>query len=213
MPRTFADMVDEVLFDEFDRTKYQTHVGRWLNEAIQRLGRAAGTSGNEASYTTGLLADDNTIALSDLAGGYVGIGTPTDGVQKILSVVDTETGEHLTYVDPEELVQVPVQTGTPTHWTVYGDSLRLAPPTDASRSYLIHYAANLQDFVDGSTLPVPDDFAELAINYATAKAFEKENDYEAAAYHEGKFERGLARFRTASERAGNKRRQIPGMLA
>lgn len=199
MARLFADLVTEVLFDEFDRTKYQALVGTWLGEAAQKVSRAVK-----------LPSSDNTTTISVVAGTQ---NYPlAESVEKLYWVSNSD-GTYLIESDIDEVTSSS-ERGKPAYFAIWDDELYFWPIPSAADTLTVRYRGGLPDVTDDSTLAAfPDDYYDLLVNYARSKAFAAEDDLEMANYYRGLFESELNRARAAlQERSENRPRQIQGMM-
>lgn len=208
MPRTLADIQNEVFFDEFDPNKmvnglsYRSLVSTWINEAAQHISREVQLPQLEVKQSTPVTA------------GTAEVPLPSD-LQVLTAVIGTNT--KLREVGIEEIDDSPASTGVPQQFAIYGTSLVLYPTPSASTTLTIRYEAGLSDFsaIDSSTvLPFPEDFLDMLVHYARMRAFAMEDDFEASTFHQRWWDAGLARMRSQVQtRSRGRTRQIRGNMA
>lgn len=201
MPLTFLDLQDEVLHDEFDSGKYRTLVKRWLNEAAAKVANALRLPTTDVKGTPiALVAGTQTYTL-------------TSSMNRIDSIV--LNGRNLIELDINELDEFDTAArGTPTHWAIYGNELTFWPTPSAAVSPTVRYQNDQSQMSgDTDTLTVPDEYADVLVNYAKAKAFAAEDDPEMAQFFRTWFETELTRMRQqVQERSRNRTRQVQGMM-
>ena len=203
MPRTYVDLQNEVLADEFGDTKYRTLVKAWINEGAQKLSREVQLPQLESSTTFTLSAG-------------VQIYPMASTVQVITSLVDTVTNSRLMQVGIEDIDDSGTSTGVPQAFAIYASAIHFAPIPSSTRTYRLRHEAGLPDLTavaDSAELDFPSDFSDLLVHYARMRAFATEDDFEGAAYHEGQWEKGVARMRHQTQlRSRGRANQIQGNM-
>jgi hypothetical protein len=198
VPLTLGDLVTEVLFDEFDRTKYGTLVARWLNEGAQKVSRAVR-----------LPVSDQTTTIAVTAGttAYVLAGT----IERVYSVQRSD-GRYLREVDIEDAMTN--GTGSPLNFAIYGGEIHLWPSPRSAETLTVRFRGDItQMSQDTDPVNVPEDYADLLVNYARSKAFTYEDDIEMSNHHRALFEAELQRAREAIQaRTEGGARQVQGMM-
>ena len=201
MPRTFLQLKTEILADEFDGSKYGDFVEQWINEAVQTIGREVRLPQAFTSVTFTQAAGTATYTLPA-------------GLETLESVVIG--GKELGEVDQIVVDTAYATSGVPSIFALYGNTLTFWPTPALATSVTIRYQGTLSDVsstADGATLDFPDDFFPLIINYARAKAFAMEDDFEAAQIHRTWWAEGLARMRSQVQtRTRGRVRQIQGQM-
>jgi hypothetical protein len=201
--RTFLELQNEALGDDFAPEKYRELVKVWMNEALRKIARRITTIGRTQSVTTA--AGSATYAL--------------DGdVTRLRWVRDADTHEELDEVGWREFDALPTSSGRPRVFARTDDGLGFWPTPDAVYDIDVRHWASSVKLVDDDDTPasfgLPDDYADLLVTYARSRLFRAEDDYEAAATYKAEFESDMVRaavdmLRTSSAR----KRQIPGMFA
>jgi hypothetical protein len=199
--RTFKQLQDEVLHDEFDDAKYRTLVKRWLNEAADKVNEKMRLPGSEGhSQLIDLTAGEDEYAL---------------GVE-VLKIDSLRYGaRNLIEADINELDEFPAESrGMPTHFSLYGSTITVWPTPDSTYELDARYTTAITPMVNDSDPPaVPGQYADVLINYAKAKAFAAEDDPEMSAFFMGQHKEELREMRIAlQERTRNRPRQIQGMM-
>jgi hypothetical protein len=200
--RTFLQLQDEALGDDFDATKYRTSVKRWLNEALWKFGRRVRVPQLHTTTTINTVAATATYAL------------PTD-LGRVLSLRNTADRDPLTEVSIDDLDDLPAASGKPVRFAIYANQIILHPTPDRV------YPLELRDQRDGTELAadgdapqLPDVYADALVSYARARLFRAEEDYQAAAGYMSDFNQAITDARVdlhGRDRA--RRRQVPGMFS
>ena len=203
MPRTYSDLQLEALTDEFSTTKYLALMKTWINEGAQKLSREIQLPQLEASTTFTQSAGVQTYAMATT-------------VQVITSLVDTVTNSRLAQVGIEDIDDYGTSTGIPEAFAIYASSIHFAPIPSSSRTYRLRHESGLADLTttaDAADLDFPSDFLDLLVHYARMRAFANEDDFEGAAYHEGQWDKGVARMRHQTQlRSRGRANQIQGNM-
>lgn len=203
MARTFLNLQDEVLLDEFDATKYRSLVKTWLNEAAQHVSREVQLPQLETE-----------LVFTQAAGSPV-VTVPT-GMQVLTSIRQTLTGRKLMEVSIDDVDAWATQVGVPSSYALYGASIILSPTPAASVQLSMRYEGGLPDLSssdDTQPLGFPEDFMDVLVFYARMRAFAMEDDIEMSTFHRGLWEAGLSRMRSQMQlRSRGRTRQVPGML-
>lgn len=202
--RTFLEVQNEALGDDFDPTKYRAQVKQWINEAIGKVGRRVrllSTLEDTATVTTVAGTDTYPIA---------------SNVIRVLSLRDTELARPLADVGIDQVDgELPAGRGRPSEFAIYGGELTLRPVPDGVYSLEQRYEREATTLVaDGDTLPVADAYAHLPADYARSKLYAKEDDPDMAVFWMNQFNAELMEMRADVGRQDRGRvRQIPGTFA
>ena len=216
MPVTFADLQTEVFSDEFDPTKYRTFVKRWLNEAAQKVSREVQIGSLEQGQLLGPLSWTGSKPyvtyqeLADATGGSLLI-------EQMLHVVTPDGPiDEVPYIDLAAAQLTSPAVGTPEIWAVFNDTLHLYPTPRSGTQVSIIYRRSPTDFSalsDSATVPWPEDFLDVLVNYARSKCFAMEDDPEMANFYMGWYQQGVAQMRARLQtRTKNNVRQIQGQI-
>jgi len=180
-PRTFRQLIDEVLEYQFAPGKYEALTKTWLNDAQRIMARQCEirTSQASASYSTEsgvseLELPDDFARLIDFHG--------TEGLLSPVSLQELDTFEST--------------SGSPSAYAVSGNDLVLYPAPDATYSLSLRYWRLPEDLVEDSDTPeVPVLYHALLPAYALYKAYARENDKAERDYWKGEWEAGLLKMR------------------
>lgn len=88
--------------------------------------------------------------------------------------------------------------GVPQIYTVYKNNLMISPaPQESGEEMVMHYFAEPTLMTAGADVPeLNGNYWHLLIDYALVRAFEAEDDYEAAQQFQGRLQRDLASYST-----------------
>lgn len=191
---TLQALIDEVLSHQFSPAQYTTYL---KGEAGVSLGRL-----NEAQrYITSQTDFRELFASSDVSAtnGTSGYTLPTD-YQRVYSVftVDSDgTQIPLTQIDPAAYDEMGTGTsGKPSYYTIFGSEIKLWPVPDGDYTVRVRYFRNPADLVSSNDVSeIPERYHHLLVSYALWGCYERENDYNAAAYHKGRFDEDIMKCR------------------
>jgi hypothetical protein len=199
--RTFLEVQNAALGSDFDASRYREDVKRWINEALGKI-----------AHRVTLIQPLQGTATITTATGVSTYELPADDI-RVHSLGDSETATALDDVGVDAIDQSDTSQGRPAAFALYGGELLLYPTPDGVYSLELRFEREawlLQD--DGDTLPLPDAYADLPVNYARARLFEREDDFEAAQAWQARFESELLELRSDLGRQDRtRRRQIGGM--
>jgi hypothetical protein len=200
--RTFLDLQDEALADDFNPSKHRANAKRFLNEAQRRIARRARVPQLENSQTITTVGGSSDVALSD------------SGV-RINSLRNTTDRAPLEAASIEEIDDLPASSGKPSLYAINGRTITFYPTPDGAYSLSARFQGRPTDLVEDADVPqIGDDYADLLVTYARARLFRLEDDFEMARLYMQDFETDLAAYMTDVQYADRSRkRQIPGMYA
>lgn len=203
MARTYADLVAEVLTDEFGVQKYSALVKTWIGEGAQEVSREVRLPQLETTVPFVLSAGLQTYPIPS-------------HVMVITALVDQDRNRRLDEVDISEIDESPDAVGIPTAFAVYGETVSVYPTPASTISMLLRYETGLADLTttaDSDPLDFPDDYLDLLVDYARAKAFSMEDDFEGSTFHMNRYQARLARMRAQMQlRSRGRNRQIQGNM-
>lgn len=179
----YGDLQNEVLGHQLSDTKYRPSVKRWLNEAQQYvvLQLDVRTQFDAALYTTE--ADDPALAV------------PAN-FARIYEITNTNSRNQLTQITPEQYDSFREGAGTPRFFAVIGSSIYLAPTPNGEYPIRLRYYRTPAEMSDTSDEPeIPERYHHLLVRYSLIRAFQRENDYEAAMYWRSEFETDLMKMK------------------
>lgn len=197
---SFIDLQDEVISHQLNDTKYRPYVKKWLNEAQRFIALQADIRTGQESEAYSTVADTSTLAL------------PTDFL-RIIDLANTDDDDLLTVIDLRDFDDLPTQTGAPRYYVLIGQNITLYPTPDGVYPLQLRYWKLPVDMTsDGVEPSIPEQYHHLLVRYALMRAFQRENDYEAAAYYREQFENDVQRLRGEVQYEGQDGpRQLPGM--
>lgn len=200
--RTFLDLQDEALSDDFEPDKYRTLTRRFLNEAQRRIARRVRVPQLEQTQTFTTVAGDGTVDLDE-------------NVIRINSLRNTTDRDPLDDVGTDALDDFPSASGKPSSYATSGQELTLYPTPDAGYNLEVRYQSRPADLDDDGDVPqMGDDYADLLVTYARARLFRLEDDMELARLWMEDFETDLAKYATDVQLHDRSRvRQVEGMFS
>lgn len=200
--RTFLDLQDEVLHDNFSPTKYRTLAKRFINEAQRRIFRRLRIPAGEETLPMFTAAGEVTLDLDEDVARVNSLRIPADR-------------NPLTNVDIKEIDAAPAASGKPDSYAVVGNKLFFYPTPNMEYELELRYQSRPPTLVDDDDYPaLDDDYRDLLVTYARAKLFRLEDDVEMFNAWMADFETGVVRLKADSGRRDRSRkRQVPGMFA
>lgn len=209
--RTFKVLQDEVLDHGFDANVYRGRVKRWLNDGLRRLQRRLEIGDNQSEATIDaaigvssypLPADFVRIAREDTSGGLrVVLAGGADAPVREVTLGEIDARDE-------------TERGQPVFFALTAASLVVWPTPDAAVTLKLRYWSGPPTMVADTDVPdLPDEFAELLVSYALARAYKSEDDFEASAFHQQEWERDLVRMGTDTQYRSRGPKQVEGMLA
>jgi hypothetical protein len=202
--RTFLQLQNESLADDFDALKYREQVKVWINQAVGKVARRVA-----------LIRPLQGTATINTVAGQASYTLPTDDARP-LSVREPSLARPLEPVsigDIDERQSASSSRGSPEVYALYAGALVFFPVPDKVYVLEQRYERDSTTLVaDGDTLPLPDPYADLPITFTRARLFEAEDDAEMATYWQSRFDRELAELRSDVGRENRgRRRQLPSM--
>lgn len=177
--RTFLELQNEALHDDFDQTKYRAAAKRFLNEAQRRVARRVRVPELEDTLQVDTVAGEATVEL------------PYD-VVRINSLRNTADRAPLEAVPVDDVDLSPASTGSPSVYASVGRRLILGPTPGGAYPLEVRVQGRPVELVDDGDVPqLGDDYADLLVTYARARLFRLEDDFDAAREYMGEFERDL----------------------
>lgn len=184
---TYADLQNEVLRHQLSDTKYRPFVKEWLNEGLRYIALQADvrTAQAEATYETEV--DEPTLDLPD-------------DFARLVSLRNTTDRDPLTRIDLRDYDDAPSSTGTPVGYVVIGSQINLYPTPDSAYDLSLRYwkMPAVMDESNGE-VGLPEAYHHLLVRYCLIRAFQVENDYEAANYWRQEFNDELMRLRSQAQ--------------
>lgn len=197
MALTFKQLQDEVLNHGFDET-YRPRIKVWLNEACERVARAAQIP--ELTREVTLTVAGNVAPL------------PSD-LLRLLSVYDPEANRNLIYERYADVREYSPVNGNAILYAVdkANSTLLLYPAPSDGASLVARYLAGPKELSADSDIPqTPGDYQDLLVTYALSRAFRAEDDFEASAVYRQQYKEDLADLQGDVQYKEIVSRQVPG---
>lgn len=208
MARTFLDLQNEALHDDFDPLKYRALVKTWINEALHKIARRSDMVELHGLYQLPLVV------------GTASYAWPADCV-RIVSVFDATTPDRepldeVSQLDVDMLDDTSAQPWAFAVDEVVGRAVVLYPTPDRStyRLYMryLRNATDLSADTDTVTASMPDDYVDLLVTYARSRLYEREDDDSFATSLMAKFEAALGQMRSDVQAPSRRRKHTGGMF-
>jgi hypothetical protein len=183
---TFLELQDEVLSHQFSASQYRPYIQSQLNYGQAYV--AAQTDFRE------LFSSDTISATS----GDAEYNLPADfmRVYSLLYVPTSGKPVSLTEVSQGDLDLNAPSSGVPTHYTVQNGEVRLWPTPDTAYTLRLRYYATPTTLTANDDVPeIPGNYHHLLVTYALWHCYERENDYNSAQYHKGRFDEDIMKCR------------------
>ena len=181
-------LLSEVLSHQFAE-------GQYTNYATDKLNEAQGFVAAQTDFREFFTASNTT-----LPAGTEDLTLPTDFSRLYSLVCLGGTGQgnqELRQRTPSDFDSLDTDsTGRPYLYDVSGSTLSVYPTPDASYDIQLRYWRVPATLTNGTDVPeIPGPYHHLLTSYALVKCFERENDYEAAMYHQNRFDTELMKCR------------------
>jgi hypothetical protein len=196
----YGELQNEVLSHQLNDTKYRPYVKSWLNE-----GQRFVTAQTDIRSQYESLATTLTDPQFDLPDDY-------SRLIEVIDTTDSGDGRHLYPMEIPDFHEAPASYGPPEFYAVIGNTVYLFPyPADGTEITLNYYRQPVLMTTEGDEPEIPDTYHHLLIRWALYRAFQRENDYEAAGYWRGEFENDLMKMRGEVQHdTFDGPRQVPG---
>lgn len=176
---TLLQMKTEVEAHGFADSAYGTRIVAWLNEGQARIGRRLELRELYKTQTINLSAGTATYSL------------PADFV-RLDALTDTVNGFALRSRLPGEIDSYRTISGWPTYYDLDAGGLNLYPTPSGTGTLRLRYYANPAALsADGDVSVLPSDYHDVMVSYALTRAYEAEDDFQAAQYWDQRYQRGL----------------------
>jgi hypothetical protein len=187
MSRNFKSLQDEVIEHNLSDTKYRLPVKRWLNEAQDEVAKQIDIRDFFTPTTFTTSQKDNVLPdnFLRLVGG---------NESPVLNSSDGNDWTPLQEIRLRDFDDAPVTSGVPSSYVIAGQILYLYPyPQGATMIALLYYRKPAPMVDDADEAELPDHHRNLLITYTLKRCYERENDYDAAAYWEAQWNTMLAK--------------------
>lgn len=163
--RTFLDLQNDALHDDFDPNKYRARVKVLLNEALTRVCRRVYGLQRRATNNIDVLAGINSYTL------------PNDFV-RLVSLHDPALHPGaLDEVDVEDIDDEPTATGAPAVFAIDAQNLVIWPTPANNSTLTLRYWATAPPLINDGDIPaIPNDYVDLLPTYTRAKLYRLEDD-------------------------------------
>lgn len=192
---TLGQIVTEVLSHQFASNQYTDYLtgSSDFGDGIINEGQgyiAAQTDFREffTTATTALPAGTEDLALpSDFSRLYSAVALQSG----------TEGNQPLAQITPSDFDRLPTDSaGKPQWYDIVGSTISVYPTPDASYTIQLRYWRVPDTMTLTTDEPeIPSEYHHLLVTYALVKCFERENDYEAALYHQQRLDVGIQKCR------------------
>lgn len=202
---TYKDLQDEVLTHQLSDTKYRPYVKQILNEAQRFI-----------YLQTELRTQRGEVLLTTVAGteNYEILDDDSEELfSRIISVGLPDSTDLLTKINLRDYDDSPVSSGKPQSYVIVGNNIYLQPTPDSAYDVRLRFWRLPVTMTDDTDTPeLPERYHHLLVRYTLARCFERENDYEAAAYWRAQFQEGILLLRTESNyQLHDQNEQVPGI--
>jgi hypothetical protein len=198
--RTYLDLQNDALGDDFDAGKYRVSVKQWINDALQDIARVAHIPGLEATWSPDILAGEASYEL------------PSDKI-RLLSAFGDDS-RPLGEVAIEDIDTTPAGSGRPVEFAQSGGNVVFYPAPDQAYTVTFRYLTSLAALtadIDAASLEIPDAYADMVVAFVRSRLFRKEDDVQMSQFWRSEYERDLLRLKADVQRRSRSRvRQIPG---
>lgn len=184
---TFAELQQEVIDHQFSEAKYSDF-------ALKQLRRAEAVVAAECNFRE--LQRTFTITT---ASGYPSYFLPAD-FQRNYSVsrADAESNQFPLFERQQtQFDALPIQAGAPSDYLIYSNTLKVWPTPDGVYTILLDYYA-VPDATSESP-SIPEEHRHILVDWALARCYARENDYNSSNFHRGLFETELMKVMAKTE--------------
>jgi hypothetical protein len=183
---TLSELQAEVVSHQFSAAQYNPYIVTQVNNAQNYI--TAQTDFRELQD----LEEVTTVA------GTATYALPTDFQRLVNVTLELSTGTILplvsdanTRMDLEE-----ISTGQPERFAIDGTNLRLWPTPSEEYTVRLRYYRIPTTLVNaGDVSEIPIQYHHLLVSYALFHCYQRENDYNAAAYHKQRFDEDIMKCR------------------
>jgi hypothetical protein len=187
---SFVELQDNVLDHQLNDQKYRNAVKRWLNEGQVKF--AAHVDARD--FFTPI--DFQTTAGEDayeLPSNFLRLVDDED-TNSVANATDPDSWIPFSQMSLREFDDLTTVNGTPLSFAVAGNVLYLSPRPDAVYDIALIYFRKPEAMTADSDEPeISSTYHELLEFYALQRAYERENDYTAGQYWQGRWDAGLQR--------------------
>lgn len=196
MARTFSDLQEEALGRDFTASSFPgSRVGQYLNDGAHKIARRVHIPALEQVQSITTVAGQSTYS-------------PSSDRVRILGVSNTDDRDPLDEIDATDLDDLDVSSGKPSAFAMWQGSYILYPTPDAAYPLQVRELSNTV-FVNPTdttdAVGFPDDYSPALVLYTRSWLFLLEDDLEASAGYEAKFETEVLRLKADVHRQSPRR--------
>ena len=196
---TYVELQDEVISHNLNDTKYRPYVKQWINEAqrIVALRTSLRTQQDSETYATA-----NGVAVETVPSDFA----------RIIDIRNSDTQDLLQPIELRQFDDLPSSSGQPYYYVLIGSEITLYPTPDGIYPLVLRYWKMPADLsADNDEPGIPERYHHLLVRFALMRAYQRENDYEAATFFKNEFEYDLAKAQgEIGDEAYDGPRQVPG---
>jgi hypothetical protein len=184
---TYADIVNEVLNFGFNDGPqvYRSRVKDWINEAQQRIARQVEGPEFQTNYSVVMVVGQASYPLPVDFARIQDLSYPLYGYR--LQAIDIQDYDLVAYSQAAQ--------ASPQRYTLDQFNLLLWPYPASTDSLTMRYISVPPKLVGDGDVPVLNpNYWDLLVSYSARKAFEAEDDYEAAQYFSTQFKADLQSY-------------------
>ncbi len=180
------DIITEVVSHQFSRSQYEVYIRGQINNGMDYI-----------TLQTDFRDFFDTEAISAVPGTNE-YTLPSD-FQRLYDVITVADNGEIIPLYQDSLIEFetrPPANEDPTHYIIKGNKLLLWPtPSNAQTVSLRYYRTPASISSNGETPELPARYHRLLVSYCLWHCYERENDFNAAQYHKGRFDEDLAKAR------------------
>jgi hypothetical protein len=201
---TFGELVNEVLqfgFNDGPQVN-RKRVENWINEAQKKAARKVLAAEFQETHVYTLIQGTFKYALPE-------------GFLRVQDIYYPELVCRLKAIDLQQFDETaPAKfEGPPENYTIFGNELWVFPtPNNSTDTLEFRFIKTPAQLVHESDVPVMDkDYSQVLVDYAVMKAFEAEDDTEAAQAHKARWKEELDEYATDKQfRSADRPRVLDG---
>jgi hypothetical protein len=194
---TFSELTNEVLSHQFSPSQYTTYIQARLNQGQAYIAAQTDFRQLQAAGAVVTAADNSIYSMSS---DFLPVASDFQRVYTV--ALREEVGPSLSQYVPLQEIQrsqldlLPVSSGQPTHYCIDADDLKVWPTPDSVYVVTMRYYKKPATMVNADDEPeIPGTYHHLLVSYALWHCYERENDYNSAMYHKGRFDEDIMKCR------------------
>lgn len=183
---TFVELQDEILSHQFSPAQYRAYIKNRLNQGESYIAAQCDFRELQDVEVVTTVAND---ADTPLPGDF----------QRLVNVTINLSNGTVVPLSSESVTSIyqhSASTGRPERYAIDGTNLRLWPTPDSAYTVTLRYYRKPTTMTDPENQPsIPPEYHHLIVSYALWHCWERENDWNAAAYHKQRFDEDLQKCR------------------